>query len=112
MSRPITKRRRTKAIGPDSIELAKAFTHKTITSTNRSGIVVTKRVLVPLVPIEPPQGNAEASSSNVPSSDIPPYEDDQYIESGHTFTHMNDDFTNRSKGKVRDTTYCLCVFKS
>ena len=75
MSGPPIKRRRTKAIGPDSALLAKAFTHKTVTTVNRSGISVTKDVLVPLVPIKHPENNeATSSTSQIPSiyhDDVP-----------------------------------------
>ena len=46
------KQRRTTAIGPDSSIFAKATTHKTITTTNRSGMVVQKDILVPLLPVK------------------------------------------------------------
>jgi hypothetical protein len=62
MSGPPVKRRRTKAIGPDSDVFAKAYTYKTVTTINRSGIPVTKDIRVPLVPIIHPENN-EASSS-------------------------------------------------
>ena len=62
MSGPPNKRRRTKAIGPDSSQFVTAFTNKTITTTNRSGIVVQKDVLVPLVPIKPTVDDAQVPS--------------------------------------------------
>jgi hypothetical protein len=69
MSGQPNKRRRTKAIGPDSAEFAKALTHKTITTTNRSGLVQNKNILVPLVPIKPiPSLDNTAGSSKHPST--------------------------------------------
>ena len=56
------KRHRTKAIGPDSELFAKAFTHKTVTTTNRSGFTVMKDVLVPLV-LTKPLENVQSTSS-------------------------------------------------
>jgi hypothetical protein len=70
MTGPPNKRRRTKAIGPDSDVFAKAKTHKTVTTLNRSGILVEKDILVPLVPINKPLENPTASSSNLGDSDI------------------------------------------
>ena len=67
MSGPPIKRRRTKAIGPDSAVFAKAFTHKTVTTTNRSGLSVTKDVLVPLVPPTLPERNESTSSPACPT---------------------------------------------
>jgi hypothetical protein len=51
------------AIGPDSAVFAKAFTHKTVTTTNRSGFSVTKDILVPLVPSTLPESNESTSST-------------------------------------------------
>jgi hypothetical protein len=70
MSGPPIKRRRTKAIGPDSAIFAKAYTHKTVTTVNRSGISVTKDVLVPLVPTEALENNeATSSTTHIPVHD-------------------------------------------
>lgn len=96
MTAPPNKRRRTKAIGPDSAVFSKAKTHKTITTVNRSGIVVEKDVLVPLVSFKQPLEIPTASSSNIGSSDIPNngYADDRM------FNEMDDDLPNRNKSKV------------
>ena len=89
MSAPPQKRRRTRAIGPDSAELAKAFTHKTITTTNRSGELIKKDVLVPLVAIRPIPNNAVASSSN-----------EQYYDTNMDVLDSDEHNNNRSKSKV------------
>lgn len=70
MSQQPNKRRRTNAIGPDSLVFAKALTHKTITTTNRSGIEQKKKILVPLIPIKPIESldeTAGSSSNNIPT---------------------------------------------
>ena len=95
MSGPPIKRRRTKAIGPDSIEMAKAFTHKTFTTTDRSGVEVTKDVLVPLVPDKPNPDNAASSTSNLPYNDITMMQ--EYDE---TMYHNDDGFNSHNKTKV------------
>jgi hypothetical protein len=95
MSGPPNKRRRTKAIGPDSAVFAKAKTHKTITTLNRSGILVTKDILVPLVPIKQPLENPTASSSNLGNlSEIDSNTD------GPMFNDMEEDLHNHCKSKV------------
>jgi hypothetical protein len=85
MSGPPPKRRRTKAIGPGSIEFTKAFTHKTITTTNRSGIIVTKDVLVPLVPTTSKQheNNTSASTSSLLPNDYDINMEDPLINEIH-----------------------------
>jgi len=95
MSGPPTKRRRTKAIGPDSVEFAKAFTHKTITTTNRSGIVVKKDVLVPLVPDKP---IAASSSTNLGHNDNTTQEYDEYMY-GNDYD-KDEGISNQNKTKV------------
>ena len=104
MSAPPAKRRRTKAIGPDSIELAKAFTHKTITTTNRSGEIIRKDILVPLVPVNAIPDNAAAESSrNVPYNDndtnILPQEYDGNLDSP-SLNNNNDDINNSNNSNV------------
>jgi hypothetical protein len=100
MTAPPNKRRRTKAIGPDSAVFSKAKTHKTITTVNRSGIVVEKDVLVPLIPFKQPLDIPTASSSNIGSSNItndgPGYADDP----GPMFNEMDEDLPNRNKSNV------------
>ena len=88
MSGPPAKRRRTKAIGPDSTELAKAFTHKTITTTNRSGTVVKKDILVPLVPTkstsnETPSDSSLAYNNDDVNIDGPLLEENEESSSSH-----------------------------
>ena len=95
MSAPPQKRRRTRAIGPDSAELAKAFTHKTIATTNQSGEVIKKDVLVPLVAIKPIPNSAVASSSNVPYTDI-----EQYYDTNLDVLDSDEHNNNRSNSKV------------
>jgi hypothetical protein len=101
MSAPPNKRRRTTAIGPDSAELAKAFTHKTITTTNRSGLIIKKDVLVPLVPISSISENAtvESSSSNVANTDIPAQEYGENVDIP-SLNDYDDGDNNRTKSKV------------
>jgi hypothetical protein len=104
MSAPPAKRRRTRAIGPDSIELAKAFTHKTITTTNRSGETIRKDILVPLVPVNAiPDSAAAQSSGNVPYNDndtnILPQEYDGNLD-GPSLYNNNDDVNNSNKSDV------------
>lgn len=100
MSRPPTKRRRTNAIGPDSAVFARASTHKTITTTNRSGIVITKDVLVPLVKIKTPLTNPTASSSNPIPSDNSIHIDDYNENVNHDNLNHQDDFRLHNKPKV------------
>jgi len=103
MSGPPAKRRRTRAIGPDSVEFAKAFTHKTITSTNRSGMVISKDILVPLVP---EKSDPEASaSSNLPFNDNTrqDYEENINLNNDSDFfigDNINDGFKNNNNTKV------------
>ena len=93
MSGPPPKQRRTRAIGPDSIELAKAFTHKTITTTNRSGNVIEKDILVPLVAIKPiPEIPAGSSSTNNEYTDLQHHYDGNMEDSEHV--------NNPNKSKV------------
>ena len=102
MSGPPNKRRRTKAIGPDAPQFAKAFTHKTITTVNRSGIVIKKDVLVPLVPSEPTRDNPSASSSTLPNNEDDNYitqEDEGNVDHPYLLNH-DEDITNRNKSKV------------
>lgn len=100
MSGPPSKRRRTRAIGPDSIELAKALTHKSITTTNRFGVTTTKDVLVPLAPIISNSDKAAASSSStdIPYSDLPQQDYDAYP--GGPLLNDNENEVNRNKSKV------------
>lgn len=103
MPGPPNKRRRTKAIGPDSDVFTKATTHKTITTTNRSGMVVTKDILVPLVPLVPnstPLENSTASSSQSAWTDNLPQDFD-----GGFSNMIEDDFNIPNKTKV-----CLMIF--
>jgi hypothetical protein len=93
MTGPPNKRRRTTAIGPGSDVFAKATTHKTITTTNRSGMVVTKEILVPLVPI----GNPSSSSSQLAWSDQLP----QGYDGGFNNIMMDDDFDHPSRKKTK-----------
>lgn len=94
MTGPPNKRRRTKAIGPDSDVFSKAKTHKTILTINRSGTVVEKDILVPLIPLKQPD-IPTASTSNIPS-DI---NNDGYMDDP-MFHEMEDDLHNRTKSKV------------
>lgn len=94
MSGPPHKRRRTRAIGPDSVEFAKAFTHKSITTTNRSGIEIKKDVLVPLIPIKPILDNTAGSSRN----DIPSQE---YYGNMDGIFHENDEDPNLNHNKSK-----------
>jgi hypothetical protein len=96
MSGPPIKRRRTKAIGPDSALLAKAYTHKTITTTNKSGITVSKDILVPLVAIKPSE-NTEATSSH---SQIPSNDHDVPME-GPVFNDIEENINNGSRKKSK-----------
>jgi hypothetical protein len=102
MSGPPNKRRRTHAIGPDSAVFAKASTHKSITTTDRSGNVKEKRILVPLVPIKQ---HHDASSSDQRSKDINVPEPHDY--EGNTdpsfLDNMDGDYGHRVKSKV-----CTC----
>jgi hypothetical protein len=96
MSGPPIKRRRTKAIGADSAILAKAYTHKTVTTINRSGISVTKDIRVPLVPTEASENN-EATSST--TTHIPDYNHDVPMEAP-LFNDMDENINNLNKSKV------------
>lgn len=72
MSGAPIKRHHTKAIGPDSALLAKAYTHKTVTTINRSGTTVSKDILVPLAPTKCPENNglgATSSNTHITSTD-------------------------------------------
>ena len=64
MSGQPIKQRHTNTIGSDSFEFAKAYTHKRVTTTNRSGFSVTKDVLVPLVPTTLLESNKSTSSTS------------------------------------------------
>jgi hypothetical protein len=105
MSAPPAKRQRTRAIGPDSIELAKAFTHKTVTTTNRSGEIIRKDILVPLVPVNaiPDSAAAAESSRNVTYNDndtnILPQEYDGNLD-GPSLYNNNDDINNSNNSNV------------
>lgn len=116
MSGPPIKRRRTKAIGPDSSIFAKALTHKTITTTNRSGVVVKKDVLVPLVPNQPPQDNTGASSSTLPSNDdktTPEYASANEGNMDVPFLNDNEDsFASSNPNKTKVGICNLCSFIS
>jgi hypothetical protein len=94
MTGPPNKRRRTKAIGPDSDVFSKAKTHKTITTLDRSGTVIEKDILVPLIPFKKPQAQdiPTASTSIIGPSDG--YMDDPM------FHEMEDDLHNRKRTKV------------
>ena len=71
MSGHPNKRRQTTAIGPDSSIFPKATTHKTITTTNRSRMVVQKDILVPLLPVKEHIHETTTSSNDpAPSSEI------------------------------------------
>jgi hypothetical protein len=104
MSALPAKRRHTRAIGPDSIELAKAFTHKMVTTTNRSGEIIRKDILVPLVPVNAiPDGAAAESSRNVTYNDndtnILPQEYDRNLD-GPSLYNNNDDINNSNNSNV------------
>lgn len=107
MSGQPNKRRRTRAIGPDSVEFANALTHKTITTTNRSGETVMKNILVPLVPLKPipTQNNTPGSSAtNLPTTqdyqeimDSPLLNDNDANLTGNT---SNPSHQNKSKVSI------------
>ena len=94
------KRRRTKAIGPDSAILAKAYTHKTVTTTNRFGITVSKDILVPLVATKPSE-NTEATSSH---SQIQSNDHDVPME-GPAFNNIEENIDNGSHNKSKVCNY-------
>jgi hypothetical protein len=99
--RPPNKRRRTTAIGPDSAIFAKATTHKTITTTNRSGMVVQKDILVPLVPVKDHLHETTSSSNDrvAPPSEII-NENDYGNTDGNFYADMDNGSSNRNKSKV------------
>lgn len=94
MSAPTIKRRRTKAIGPDSAVMAKAFTHKSVITTNRSGMTVKKNILVPLVPAKPLDNNEDTHASS--STPIPVNNYDEPME----VPDWNENMNNQKKSKV------------
>ena len=98
MSGPPTKRRRTKAIGPDSAELAKAFTHKTITTTNRSGTIVKKDILVPLVPTKSSNNETSSSSNLAFNNNL-----NDINTEGPLLEDNEENSSNHLKSKVRET---------
>ena len=99
MSAPPIKRRRTRAIGPDSIQFSTAFTHKTVTTTNRSGSSVTKDVLVPLVPTKPPEDDESTfSTTHIPSKRN---DYDPPMEEPASALNDFDENINCNKSKVR-----------
>lgn len=69
MSGPPTKRRRTKAIGPDSTLFSIASTHKTVRTTNRAGEIVEREILVPLIPLKSSTNDSGESSRDYISTD-------------------------------------------
>ena len=97
MSGPV-KHRCKKAIGPDSAVFAKGFTHKTITTTNRSGLSVTKEVLVPLVPTK----SLENHESTLSTSWMPSNDCDVTMGEHHDVFNHEDEIPNTpsSKSKV------------
>jgi hypothetical protein len=97
---PPNKRRRTTAIGPDSAIFAKATTHKTVTTTNRSGMVVQKDVLVPLVPVKDHLHETTTSSNDhAPPSEIINENHDGNTD-GYFYGEMDNGSSNRIKSKV------------
>jgi hypothetical protein len=97
---PPNKRRRTTAIGPDSAIFAKATTHKTITTTNRSGMVVQKDILVPLVPVkEHLHETTTASYDHAPPSETINENHDGNTD-GNFYGDMDNGSSNRNKSKV------------
>jgi hypothetical protein len=100
MSGPPIKRRRTKAIGPDSAILAKAYTHKTVTTKNKFGITVSKDILVPLVATKLSE-NTEATSSH---SQIQSNDHDVPME-GPAFNDIEENIDNGSHNKSKVCNY-------
>ena len=94
MSGQPIKRQCTNAISPNSFEFAKAYTHKRVTTTNRSGFSVMKDVLVPLVLTTLPESNKSTSST----SHIPLNDNDVIMQ--EPSLNENDGHTNSNKSKV------------
>jgi hypothetical protein len=81
----------------------KALTHKTITTTNRSGDVVEKSILVPLVPKKPIKDNptASSSSSNLPNDNNIGQEPDQNMEGLFFSDNEGGEFLNPNLNKSK-----------